>query len=52
MGAGNLDYRAYLRELAGLGRDVPLMLEHYTEPEYAAGREHIRKVGREIGVTV
>jgi sugar phosphate isomerase/epimerase len=52
VGAGNLDYRAYLRELDGLNRDVPLMLEHYTEPEYTVGRDHIRKVGREIGVVV
>lgn len=52
VGSGNLDYRAYLRELDALNRDVPLMLEHYTEPEYALGREHIRKVGREIGVEV
>ena len=52
VGAGNLDYRAYLRELGNLGRDIPLMLEHYTEPEYTQGRDHIRKIGREIGIEV
>ena len=52
VGAGNLDYRAYLRELDALGRGIPLMLEHYTEAEYTIGRDHIRKVGREIGVEV
>ena len=52
VGACILDYRAYLRELDALNRDLPLMLEHYTEPEYALGREHIRKGGREIGVPV
>ena len=51
-GEGMLDYRAYLRELDALGRDVPLMLEHFDKPEYDRGREHIRKVGREIGVVV
>jgi len=51
-GEGMLDYRAYLRELSALGRDVPLMLEHFERPEYDRGRDHIRKVGREIGVEV
>lgn len=49
-GEGMLDYRAYLRELDALGRDVPLMLEHFDKPEYDRGRDHIRSVGREIGV--
>ena len=49
-GEGMLDYRAYLRELSALGRDVPLMLEHFDKPEYDRGRDHIRRVGREIGV--
>ncbi len=52
VGVGNLDYRAYLRELNALGRDIPLMLEHYTEPEYIQGRDHIRAVGRDIGIAV
>ena len=51
-GEGMLDYRAYLRELNALSRDVPLMLEHFERPEYYRGRDHIRKVGREIGVAV
>lgn len=52
VGEGNLDYRAYLRELNALGRDVPLMLEHYTDPEYDQSRDHIRKVAAEIGVAI
>lgn len=48
-GEGMLDYRAYLRELNALGRDVPLMIEHFTQPEYDRARDHIRKVGAEIG---
>jgi sugar phosphate isomerase/epimerase len=51
-GEGMLDYRAYLRELDALGRDVPLILEHFDKPEFDRGRDYIRKVGREIGVNV
>ncbi len=50
VGEGNLDYRAYLQELNALGRDVPLMIEHYTQPEYDSSAAHIRKVAKEIGV--
>lgn len=50
VGAGNLDYRAYLRELDALGRDVPLMLEHYTDAEYDQSRDHIRTVAAELGI--
>lgn len=50
-GRGQVDYRAYLAELAQLGRDVPLMLEHLkTAEEYDEGRLHIRKVGEEMGL--
>ena len=50
-GRGQVDYRAYLGELAGLGRDVPLMLEHLkTAEEYDEGRLYIRKVGEGMGL--
>ena len=50
-GRGQVDYKAYLRGLASLGRDTPLMLEHLkTAAEYDEGREYIRKVGDSIGV--
>lgn len=50
-GRGHVDYRTYLRELAGLGRDVPLVLEHFqTAEEYTEGATHIRKVAQEVGV--
>jgi sugar phosphate isomerase/epimerase len=52
-GRGHVDYGAYLRELSGLGRDVPLILEHLqTADEYAEGATHIRKVAREIGIEI
>ena len=50
-GRGHVDYRTYLRELAGLGREIPLMLEHLQKAEeYDEGATHIRKVAREIGI--
>ena len=50
-GRGQVDYRAYLGELAALGRDVPLMLEHLTTAEeYDEGRQYIRKVGDGMGL--
>jgi sugar phosphate isomerase/epimerase len=50
-GRGHIDYRTYLRELAGLGRDIPLILEHLqTADEYTEGAAYVRKVAQEIGV--
>ena len=44
--------KVYLRELEALSRDVPLMIEHYTQPEYDSSAAHIRKVAAEIGVAL
>lgn len=50
-GRGQVDYRAYLRGLAGLAVDAPLMLEHLKSPdEYEEGKRYILKVGAELGV--
>lgn len=50
-GRGVLDYATYLRRLAALPQAPPLMLEHLANAdEYAQGRDHIRKVGGEIGI--
>ncbi|MEO7221425.1 MAG: sugar phosphate isomerase/epimerase [Devosia sp.] len=49
-GEGNLDYGAYLTEIDKLGRDVPLMLEHFDVPGYRRGLAHIKTVAAEIGV--
>jgi len=50
-GRGQMDYKAYLRELAKLPLDAPLMLEHLkTAEEYEEGKQYIRKVGESIGV--
>ncbi len=49
IGDGVLDYPTYLRELARLD-DVPLMLEHLEDAEYAVARDRLRAIGREAGV--
>jgi sugar phosphate isomerase/epimerase len=50
-GRGGIDYRAYLRALAALPVEAPLMLEHLKTPEeYEEGRNYIRHTGAEIGV--
>ena len=51
IGEGVLDYRTYLRALARLPRDIPLMLEHLDGEEYAVARDRIFAVGDEVGVT-
>ncbi|MHC4788928.1 MAG: sugar phosphate isomerase/epimerase, partial [Planctomycetota bacterium] len=52
-GLGALDYRTYLRELDGLGPDVPLILEHMsTEEDYDAAGAYVRSVAEEIGIAI
>ena len=51
-GKGSLDYTTYLRRLAQLPQDAPLMLEHLASAEeYAGAREHIFEVGRKAGLS-
>ena len=50
-GRGEIDYRAYLKGVAGLPREAPLMLEHLKTPEeYLEGATYIRKIGAETGL--
>jgi sugar phosphate isomerase/epimerase len=52
-GKGVLDYGVYLRELARLDPDVPLMLEHLsTAEEYRAGVTYIQTVAKQAGVSL
>ena len=47
-GTGCLDYAIFLRELAKLDPDTPLLIEHLPHEEYPAAAAHVRKaVGRE-----
>ena len=51
-GKGSLDYTTYLKRLAELPQNPPLMLEHLnTADEYAGAREHIFAVGRKAGLS-
>ncbi len=51
-GRGQVDYKTYLRELASLPVDAPLMLEHLKTPEeYEEGKRYIQKIAAESGLT-
>jgi sugar phosphate isomerase/epimerase len=51
-GRGKIDYATYLRSVASLPVDAPLMLEHLkTAEEYAEGAGYIRKIAAQAGVT-
>lgn len=51
-GRGKVDYQAYLRELAGLPRETPLLLEHLKTPEeYVEGAAYVRRMGAEAGLS-
>jgi sugar phosphate isomerase/epimerase len=52
-GLGALDYRTYLRELARLDPDTPLMIEHLPgAEEYRLAADHIRGVAAGEGLEV
>lgn len=51
-GLGGLDYTAYLEELSRLPGSPALIIEHLTaEEDYRSAAEHIRGIGRGIGVS-
>ncbi len=51
-GRGQVDYGEYLRQLANLRVDAPLMLEHLkTAQEYDEGVKYIRGIARQAGVS-
>lgn len=50
-GLGGLDYAVYLRGLAALGRDIPLILEHLpSQDEYALAAAFVRGVAQKEGI--
>lgn len=50
-GTGFLDYPALLTSLHALGLDLPLMLEHMSDPnEYVLASKFVRDTARQIGV--
>ncbi len=51
-GKGEMDYTTYLKRLAKLPQNPPLMLEHLSSADdYAAAREHIFAMGRRAGLS-
>jgi len=51
LGTGALDYRTYLRRLAALPGEVPLMIEHMQgAEEYDRSRRHLFELASKIGV--
>lgn len=51
LGQGELDYATYLKRLARLPGDVPLMIEHMAnEQEYDKSREYLFALGAKVGV--
>ena len=51
-GRGEIDYAAYLKELARLPNGAPLMLEHLrTAEEYTEGRTYIQNVAEQLGLS-
>ena len=51
-GDGDLDYATYLTELVGLGRDIPLLIEHSPEPEQNLARDYIYDCASALGISV
>ncbi|MBL8219942.1 MAG: sugar phosphate isomerase/epimerase [Bryobacterales bacterium] len=52
-GRGEMDYKAYLRNLASIPADAPLMLEHLKNAaEYEEGAAYIRKTAAACGVAL
>lgn len=51
VGTGKMNYSIYLKRLAALGRDVPLMTEHMkNQKEYEACRDYLFKVADENNI--
>jgi len=51
VGTGSIDYKTYLKCLARLDRDVPLMLEHCPNAEeYDRGRRYLQELAPQVGV--
>ena len=51
-GNGDLDYNAYLSELIKLEADVPLMIEHVTEPQLKWARDAIYDRAEWLGISI
>jgi sugar phosphate isomerase/epimerase len=53
MGQGNIDLKTFMRQIEGLSRPIPFMMEHLAgEAEYDFAAAYIRKTGRELGISL
>ena len=53
LGTGNIDLKTFMRQVEGLSRPVPFMMEHLkTEEEYDKAAAVIRKTGKELGINL
>jgi len=51
-GTGSIDFKTYLRRLAGLPGNPPLMIEHMANAEeYDKARQHLLNLGRQMGLS-
>jgi sugar phosphate isomerase/epimerase len=51
-GTGSIDFKTYLRRLAALPQDAPLMIEHMANAEeYDKARQYLLNLGRQIDVS-
>ncbi len=46
-----VDYPAFLSELDRLGRDVPLMMEHLDDADFAVARAEIFRIGDDVSIS-
>jgi len=49
-GNGELDYDTFLTEIVKLEADVPLMIEHVTEPQMKWSRDYIYERAEAVGI--
>jgi sugar phosphate isomerase/epimerase len=53
MGRGNIDLKTFMRQIEGLSRPVPFMMEHLKdESEYDIAAAEIRRTGKELGINL
>ena len=52
VGNGELDYGTFLTEIVKLDADVPLMIEHVTEPQMKWSRDSIYDTAEAVGITI
>jgi sugar phosphate isomerase/epimerase len=53
LGTGNIDLKAFMRQIEGLSRPIPFMMEHLkSETEYDIAAAKIRETGKELGISL